>query len=315
MYSIKGKSSFFMWCVCLPAGKYSLKSKIKKSYFSIVKTAQIWSVGCWGLMTEKVLIQEIMKIVETHRKLDLDDIAAQLKVPKKEVNNCVSDIIKTIKDTILPYSEIKICDLSQELGFSPIFVLTFLKKLIKDGTIRGRLDMVNKSLVIPIENPSSDTHKSDVQELERYHKFLVEERQRKIIERQRINQLMKNSAITGITQAAFGSPVVASNTSIETTNLMNQSSALTSEINQLSFKIKKMERETPELVEWWRDLDMEKYGNIISFLLNMYRDQGFLPPEKELEIRVQKKLKLGKTKEQSIEELNDEELEKFSSTS
>lgn len=55
-----------------------------------------------------------------------------------------------------------------------------------------------------------------------------------------------------------------------------------------------------------------KYQNMIDFLLNMYRDQGFKYPEYQLQQKIREKMSLGKSRVDAIEELNEEELKHFS---
>jgi len=59
------------------------------------------------------------------------------------------DIIDNKMITILaPYSQIKIEALSQEAGLTSSETLTLVKRLIVEGRIRGRIDMVNNTVVL-----------------------------------------------------------------------------------------------------------------------------------------------------------------------
>ena len=51
---------------------------------------------------------------------------------------------------------------------------------------------------------------------------------------------------------------------------------------------------------------------MIDFLLNIYRSQGFRYPEYQLQQRIHKKMTLGKSRIEAIEELNNEELRNIS---
>ena len=155
-------------------------------------------------MMERTLSQKVMQFIESKGKIDIRDIAAHLQVDEADVSSVIHDLTDKIEDTISPYSQIELSELSKELGFSYDILLIFLKILIKNGGLQARLDMVQKSLVIPLQTPSTDSHEIDFQKLRSQRDLLVMERGRKRQERQKANELKQHAEISGALRTLSG---------------------------------------------------------------------------------------------------------------
>jgi regulator of replication initiation timing len=197
-------------------------------------------------MKERTLSQKVVQLIESKGKVDIGDIATHLQVNEADVRGIIDDLKDKIRNTILPYSQVELSDLSQELGFSYDFLLIFLRMLIKNGVIQARLDMVNKSLVIPMQMPSAESQEIDLQKLKKKRDLLVTERDRKILEQQKVNELKQGANINTALQGLFGDITTASNVSITATSLKNRASTLNSEIRRLNIEIEEIEREMAE---------------------------------------------------------------------
>ena len=99
-------------------------------------------------LSDKTLKELVLEIVQKNGGVDVNEISNQLFVPEKEISTAFENFYNQILAAIAPYQQIKIEDLSAEVGLSKNVLLALLKKLILEGEISGRLDMVRNVLVL-----------------------------------------------------------------------------------------------------------------------------------------------------------------------
>ena len=108
-------------------------------------------------LSDQILKGQVLKAIEKKRKADTHDIANQLSVSEHEVGKVIEKVSSQILVALAPYAQIKIEDLSVEVGISKEALLPLLKRIILDGRVSARLDMVNETLVI-------DKHKNGLEQ-------------------------------------------------------------------------------------------------------------------------------------------------------
>jgi hypothetical protein len=237
-----------------PINKLAAALKIRESHVRLIlNTLQsqgkiVGVVASDGIFfPETILQRELVEAVEKSNQLDIMDLCSQLHVAENEIQNVIKSMTKKIRNAVLSYSQIGIDDLSQEVGFSASFTLILLKKLVRDGTIEGKLDMVNKCLVIGGVSASAIPGNETTTQLEKKHQLLVNERNQKILESSRLRELVNMASINAAAQAIFGNQIsgpTASGIAVNTaSNYQNRISVLQQEIRQLNFEIETIETE------------------------------------------------------------------------
>jgi hypothetical protein len=99
-------------------------------------------------ISDKALYQIVIKTMQDSEIIDSYGVASKLSISESDVQKVLDRIVKQTLVIITPYSQIKIDALSQELELSTKFTLALVKKMIVEGKIKGKLDMINNGLII-----------------------------------------------------------------------------------------------------------------------------------------------------------------------
>ena len=90
-------------------------------------------------------------VIETalkNERIDVPELSTQLFVPERPISLIIEGMAEQIIDKLSTYSQVRIADLSKEIVLSEAVTVALLKKLIREGTLVGHLDMVNNVLII-----------------------------------------------------------------------------------------------------------------------------------------------------------------------
>jgi hypothetical protein len=124
-------------------------------------------------ISNKTVREAVIKIAQKNENINVIELSSQLNVTEESISSIIDGISKQILVGVAPYNQIRMADLSKETEMPEAVMVALLKKLIREGTLIGHLDMVNNVLKIeraPTQSmsieqndnqltPNTETHK------------------------------------------------------------------------------------------------------------------------------------------------------------
>ena len=106
-------------------------------------------------ITERQLGREVRNLVAFQAgkrgEIDVHGLSVESSIPEEKISNIIEELKNQIIETISPYKNISLTDISHENNLPENLTLILVKGLVSEGRINGFIDMVNQSLTIERE--------------------------------------------------------------------------------------------------------------------------------------------------------------------
>lgn len=104
-------------------------------------------------ISNATLRERVIEKAQKNESVDTSELSSQLNITEESVSSIIDSISECILASVSTYNQIRIADLAREVKLPETFTEALLKKIIREGKLAGRLDMVNNVLTIERTQP------------------------------------------------------------------------------------------------------------------------------------------------------------------